>query len=167
MPRYAAFLRAVNVGGTGKLPMAQLAALATTCGFTDVRTYIQSGNLALTSRLGAPAVKATLEAALAPVLGKPCAVMVRRADELATILDRNPFPAAVPAQLLVVLLDAPSAGPARTGPDGEQVVVSGRELFIHYPHGMGRSKLKVPEAAIGTGRNLATMRQMLALTARD
>ena len=46
-------------------------------------------------------------------------------------------------------------------------MASGRELFIHYPHGMGRSKLKVPEAAIGTGRNLATMRQMLALTTND
>lgn len=164
MPRYAAFLRAVNVGGTGKLPMATLTHLALGCGFTDVRTYIQSGNLALTSRRGAAAVKATLEAALPAVLGKPGAVMVRRADELADVLARNPFPDAVPAQLLVVLLDAPVAPATRHGPAGETLVASGRELFIHYPGGMGRSTFKTPEATPGTGRNLATMRQMLALT---
>ena len=67
MPRYVALLRAVNVGGTSKLPMADLRAIATALGYDDVATYIQSGNLVLTSRDSAASVARDLAAAIAAV----------------------------------------------------------------------------------------------------
>jgi len=74
---YAALLRAVNVGGTGKLPMTELARLCEREGLCDVKTYIQSGNVVFTSAKKEAAVKAALEKALERHMGKPVAVMVR------------------------------------------------------------------------------------------
>jgi uncharacterized protein (DUF1697 family) len=51
MPGYIALLRAVNVGGTGKLPMADLKAMCGDAGFARVQTYIASGNAVFESRL--------------------------------------------------------------------------------------------------------------------
>ena len=64
MPRYVALLRAVNVGGTGKLPMRELVAMCEDAGFADVRTYIASGNVVFTSRKSAAAVQQSLADAL-------------------------------------------------------------------------------------------------------
>ncbi len=169
MTTYVALLRAVNVGGTGVLPMADLRALAERLGFAEVRTYIQSGNLVLRSALPADVVKATLERALAARLGKPVAVMVRHAEELAAIVAGNPYPEAAPARVLVLFVDAPPPAPtaaklaALEPPGREQLALRGRELFIFFPDGMGASKLKVPLVDVGTGRNLNTVRALLAL----
>lgn len=166
MPTHIALLRAVNVGGTGKLPMAELRALCESLGFTNVRTYIQSGNVVMESRAGAPGVKSKLEAALAKKLGKPCSVMVRSLAEMEAIETSNPFPKAEPARVLVMFLDAPlprATLDAVKIPGTEQIKAVGRELFIHFPDGMGTSKLKVPGANIGTGRNLNTVRALIAL----
>jgi uncharacterized protein (DUF1697 family) len=90
---YVALLRAVNVGGTGKLPMADLKVMAEAAGFTQVRTYIASGNLVFRSPLTEAEVKARLERQLATYAGKPVPVLVRTAAELAAIVAANPFPA--------------------------------------------------------------------------
>jgi uncharacterized protein (DUF1697 family) len=167
MAQYIALLRAVNVGGTGKLPMVELREMAAALGFTDVKTYIQSGNLVFSSRKSASAVKSALETALAEYLGKPCAVLLRGAEELRKIEASNPFPDAEPAKVLVLFLDgAPDkrilAAVKSTG--GEQLVAGSREVYIHFPHGMGQSKLKVPFTDAGTGRNLNTLRALLKIT---
>lgn len=169
MPCYVALLRAVNVGGTGKLPMADLRALAESCGCSYARTYIQSGNLVATRKGTARQLQATLAAALATRMGKPVGVLVRTAAELEAVLAANPFPEAPPERVLVLFLDAPPAPGALAGwriPGGERLTVVGRELFIHFPDGMGASRLKVPFADVGTGRNLNTVRALLAM-ARD
>ncbi|MEZ4364778.1 MAG: DUF1697 domain-containing protein [Kofleriaceae bacterium] len=168
MPAFVALLRAINVGGTGLLPMKELAALCRDAGFTAVKTYIQSGNVVLRSRGGAAAVERTLAAALAKRLGKPAAVFVRTGVELEAILADNPFPDAAPNRVLVTFLAAKV--PARAlaevvAPDGEEVVRHGRELYVHYPNGMGRSRLKLPAAAAGTARNLNTVRRLAELVA--
>jgi uncharacterized protein (DUF1697 family) len=166
MPTHIAMLRAVNVGGTGKLPMADLRALCEALGFRDVRTYLQSGNVVFNAPLAPAAAKASLERALAKRLGKPCRVLVRSAQQLKTLLAKQPFPKAEPNRVLVLFLDeAPPKG-ALTGwkiPADEELHLAGKELVIHFPDGMGKSKLKVPFADIGTGRNLNTIRALVEL----
>jgi uncharacterized protein (DUF1697 family) len=167
MTSYAAFLRGINVGGHGKLAMRDLAALCDGIGCRNVRTYIQSGNVAFASERSERDIKKALEAALAEALGKPAPVMVRTSAELESIIGRIPFPDAEPSKVLVLFLDEPPPRTRFTGlatPGGESVRPDGREVFVHYPDGMGRSKLKLPLAEIGTGRNLNTVRKLLAMT---
>ncbi len=166
MATYIALLRAVNVGGTGKLPMADLRALCEKAGFRDVRTYIASGNVVFTSDLTAPKALVTLESALAKRLGIATQVLIRTADELEAVMAANPFPEAEPNRLIVVFLSKEEPLSAIKGwkiPGGERIALVGRELFVHYPDGMGQSKLKVPFADQGTGRNLNTVRALLAM----
>ncbi len=164
---FVALLRAVNVGGTGALPMAELAALAAGLGFDEVRTYIQSGNIVFKSALPESQIRAKLENALAVKMGKAVAVLVRTGAELRAILAANPFPKANPSQLAVVFLsEAPPAGVLKklVIPGGEEVRLHGREVFVHYPDGMGRSKLKLAPLGTGTARNLNTVAKLAALT---
>lgn len=166
MSVYVALLRAVNVGGTGKLPMAELRALCEQIGMKHVRTYIQSGNVVCASPLKAAQVAARIEQALAVKLGKACRVFVRTLPELERTEADNPFPEAEANRVLVVFLDEappPGALEAVVVPGRERLAIRGRELFVHYPDGMGQSKLKLPFAAVGTGRNLNTLRALIAL----
>jgi uncharacterized protein (DUF1697 family) len=165
--RFVVLLRAVNVGGTGSLPMAELRALAQASGFEAVRTYIQSGNMVLQSSWPeAKKVKATLEKALAAKLGKPVAVMVRTAGEMAQVLRSNPFPDKPGNQVMAVFLDAPPGRHALDGvvaPDGEELGLGRREIYVYYPNGMGRSKLKLPAASGGTARNINTVARLVEM----
>jgi len=168
MPTYIALLRAVNVGGTGKLPMGDLKAMCRDAGFKDVRTYIASGNVVFRSALSAAKVKATLEACLAAYAGKPVGVAVRSADELAAILKANPFPKAAPNRTVAIFLDAPPPKDAlrhAAGQQREEMKLGKREIFVYYPDGMGTSKLKIPAAKAGTARNMNTIAKLVALTA--
>ena len=114
MTAFIALLRAVNVGGTGKLAMADLKALCEAAGFENPRTYIQSGNVVFASRLGEAKVKATLEAALAKHMGKPVGVLVRSAKEMEAVLSANPFPKAPGNRVIVTFLDEPATKAALT-----------------------------------------------------
>ena len=166
MPAYAALLRAVNVGGTGKLSMSDLRQLCEDGGLRDVATYIQSGNVVFRSTRSEASVKKLLEAALAQKLGKPYGVLVRTAGELRALLEENPFPDAAPNRVLVLFLDEKPAAASLKNvatPGGEELRAVGRQLFLHFPNGMGQSKLKLPFQKTGTGRNLNTVRKLLAM----
>jgi uncharacterized protein (DUF1697 family) len=168
VPVYVALLRAVNVGGTGALAMTDLRRLCTEAGFTRVATYIQSGNVVFASTLGEAKVKVALEAALTVHMGKPSRAVVRSAAEIADVLKRNPFARRPPNRVIVAFLDAPApheALDALLAPGGESVRLSGREVFIHYPDGQGRSKLKLPLLAQATGRNINTVAKLAAMAA--
>jgi uncharacterized protein (DUF1697 family) len=91
MTSFVALLRAVNVGGTGKLPMEDLRSLCTDAGFAKVQTYIASGNVVFTCRKSETQVKAMLEASLAEYAGKKIGVFVRTAAEMADVSASNPF----------------------------------------------------------------------------
>lgn len=163
---YAALLRGINVGGV-QLVMTDLARLCAGEGFEGVKTYIASGNVVFTSPKKEAAVRAALERALAAHMGKPIPVLVRSAAELEATMAANPFPGVAGNRLLVFFL--PDAAPSDVlagvaSPDGEELAVRGRELFVHYPNGMGRSKLKVPLWNIGTSRNLNTVAKLAAMT---
>lgn len=168
MPVYVALLRAINVGGTGKLPMAELKALCEGLGFADVSTFIQSGNAIFRDSGDQEEIAARLDAALAERLGKPPGVFLRRPGELAAIVDANPFAAMEPNRVLVSFFAEPVPEDALYGllaPDGEEVVVLGREIFVHYPIGSGRSRLKLPILKAGTSRNINTIVKLAALAA--
>lgn len=169
MHTYICLLRAVNVGGTGKLPMADLRALCEASGFSDVRTYIASGNVVLRSPASARQVQATLAAALADHAGKPVGVLVRTPAEMAAVLAGNPFLHAAPNRTMVVFLDQPpppDALHAIRGQAGEELALGTRELYVHYRDGMGNSKLQIPAAKPGTARNLNTVARLVDMVAQ-
>jgi uncharacterized protein (DUF1697 family) len=166
MAGFVALLRAINVGGTGMLAMSDLRDLCEKAGFRAVRTYIQSGNVVFTSSLAEANVKTKLEKLLAAKLGKPVCVLLRSGAELEAVLNANPFPKAPPNRVIVSFLDQAPPKNALSKlaiPGPEEVVLRGRELFIHYPEGQGRSKLKLPFAKDGTGRNLNTVAKLAAM----
>jgi uncharacterized protein (DUF1697 family) len=161
-----AMLRAVNVGGTNRLAMSDLRALCEGLGLTDVRTYIQSGNVVFRSRLDERALVEGLGGALEGHLGKPVGVLVRTADELDAVLRQNPFAEEPSNRAHVIFL--PAAAPSDAlesvvASGGERVVVEGREVYVHYPDGAGRSKLKLPFAKAGTARNVNTVTRLAEL----
>ena len=163
MTVYVALLRAVNVGGTGKLPMSELKAMCEAAGYTKVETYIASGNVVFTSKDSARKVQACLEAALAAFAGKPVSVLLRTATEIAAVLAANPFPKASPTFTVAIFLDAaPPADTLKgvTGQAGEEVRLGKREIYIHSPNGQGRSKLKIKAALAGTARNMNTVAKL-------
>ena len=168
MPAYAALLRSVNVGGTGKLAMSALTALCQDAGFHHAKTYIASGNVVFTSPLPEPAAKAALESRLATLTGKPATVHLRSAAELRAVLAADPFPHVAGNHLLILFLDTPPPADALTTArhrTDEQIAPGTRELYLHYPQGQGQSKLVLPAAAHGTARNRNTVARLAALTA--
>jgi len=168
MKAYVGLLRAVNVGGTGKLPMTELKSMCDAAGFKSVRTYIASGNVVFKSSLAEAKVKATLEAALAAYGGKPVTVLVRTAEEMAAVLANNPFPAMPANRTHAFFLDkAPPAHALQTvsGQVGEQLGLGQREIYVYYPDGAGVSKLKIPAAKNGTARNMNTVAKLAEMAA--
>jgi uncharacterized protein (DUF1697 family) len=163
MTKYIALLRAVNVGGTGKLPMSELKAMCCDAGFTRVETYIASGNVVFESKAAPSRVKAELEWRLQAYAGKPVGVVVRSAPEMLAVLKANPFPKAEPKYTYVIFLNEPPPSDALThasGQQDEQIRLGEREIYIQYGSGMGRSKLKIPAAKMGTARNMNTVAKL-------
>lgn len=170
MQRYVALLRAVNVGGTGKLPMAELRDMCRGCGFTDVQTYIASGNAVFSTADDAEDVAARLEARLQDYAGKPVAVMVRQAGELEAVLADNPFPDAAPNKVAILFLKTPAKAAmleAVSGGRDEELAIGAREIYIHYPSGMGPSRLKIAVADQGTARNVNTVRKLALMAGQS
>ncbi len=168
MTAYVALLRAVNVGGTGKLPMADLKKLCHGAGFGRVQTYIASGNVVFESEANEAAVKAALEAQLFAFTGKPVGVLVRTGTEIAAVLRDNPFPDAAFNRTVAIFLDEPPPADAferATGVNGEEMRVGTREIYVHYRNGMGNSKLRIPAANKGTARNMNTVAKLAEMAA--
>jgi uncharacterized protein (DUF1697 family) len=163
MTAYIALLRAVNVGGTGKLAMDVLKSMCEEDGFRSVRTYIASGNVVFESPLTEKAVKKKIESRLLAYAGKPVGVMVRTAKEMAEVLARNPFPTAPGNRTIAIFLDeAPPSNVADTvsGRVNEKVRAGKREIYVLYDENMGRSKLRIPAARNGTARNMNTVAKL-------
>lgn len=168
MKTWIALLRAVNVGGTGKLPMADLRALCEGAGFGEVRTYIASGNVVLRGGGSERQVKAKLEAALAAHAGKPVGVLVRTAAELRAVLAGNPFPGVAGNRVVAIFLDDPPPADALAAAkhlDGERLAVGRRELYVDYRDAetMRASKLAIPAANRGTARNMNTVARLVEM----
>lgn len=168
-------LRAVNVGGTAKLPMAELREVAAELGATDVSTYIASGNLLCTPPGDPDTFDRALEQAIEARFGFFREVISRSREEVAAALAAHPFEVVQPKFSYVTFLTAaptPEAVAAAhdepTGNDRWEVV--GREMHVRYADGAGRPQMK--DATIGrrlgvagTARNLNTVQKLLDLTA--
>jgi uncharacterized protein (DUF1697 family) len=165
MTSYVGLLRAVNVGGTGKLPMTALRAMCEDCGFKDVRTYIASGNVVFKADLDGAAVQAKLEAALQAYSGKPVGVVVRTGAEMAAVLAANPFVSAAPNRTVAIFLQARPPYPLDgvIGRAREEIAVGLREIYVHYPDGQADTKLKISVASSGTARNMNTVAKLAEL----
>ncbi|HET9143037.1 DUF1697 domain-containing protein [Actinophytocola sp.] len=174
MTRYVALLRGINVGGRNRVPMAALRTTCESLGCTEVATYIQSGNVVLTSPLGAKKLGAELAKAIAEQIGVAPAVMIRTHAQLAAVLSGNPFPEADPAHLHVAFLAHPPTGEQVKALDRleyppEELAVRGAEVYFRLPNGIGRAKL--PEQAgrrlkiEATVRNWRTVRTMTEMSA--
>lgn len=163
MTAYIALLRAINVGGTGKLPMTELVAMCERSGFASVRTYIASGNVVFTSGKSAATVKRALEQALVDYAGKPIGVVIRTPDEMAAVLAANPFSGAPGNRTVAIFLDDAPPGDALEhikGRADEELALGTREIYVLYGSGIGTSKLRIPAAKHGTARNMNTVAKL-------
>ncbi len=189
MTTYVALLRGINVGGHNRVAMADLRAVVSSLGHTDVATYIQSGNLVFTSAVptGAGEVGAALERAIASTLGVQPRVVVLTCDELAQVVAANPYPEeADPKRLHAVFrmdqvggdeAGAVAAAVERAAAKGsrDEAQLVGRTLYLRTPDGLGRSVLAAELGRAGsaldarlatTVRNWATVCRLLAMCGR-
>lgn len=148
--KYAALLRGINVGGNKMIAMSDLRDLVARLGFGDPRTLLQSGNLVFESKARPTAkLEQILETATKKQLGVETVYFVRTADEWRRTIDANPFPAEAksdPARLIVLFCreatTPASVKAVQSAIVGREVIRGvGREAFVVYPDGMGRSKL--------------------------
>jgi uncharacterized protein (DUF1697 family) len=173
--RQIVLLRGINLGAHNRIAMPELRGLLTSAGFEDVRTYVQSGNVVLSS--DAPPEQLTRECRqrIAAVFGLDVDVVVRTRDELADVVRRNPLGevAIDPKRYQVSFLSAElAAGALRElaalAVAPEQFVAIGRELYAWHPDGIGRSRLWNRLAGRGLGvtataRNWTTVTKLLAI----
>jgi uncharacterized protein (DUF1697 family) len=186
MASHVALLRGINVGGRNQVPMAELRTVVAALGHTGVTTYIQSGNVLFsTPETDNARLASALEEAIAARFGIEVAVVVLSRDELAAVLDRNPYPdepnpkyvhvvflnAEPPQDLLDRIKAAESAAAAKGSRD--TITLVDNALFLHTPDGYGTSELsQVLFRIIGppkkngiaaTARNWSTSTKLLAL----
>ncbi len=174
MATMVALLRGVNVGGKNKLAMNDLRDIATACGYEQVRTYIQSGNLVFSTTTSDTEVMAReLRAAIAQATNVDPDVVVRNRDELASVVKTNPYlkRGEDPGHLHVVFLSGsarasvPLADLASYAP--EEAAAVGRQLYLFLPSGVGRSKLAADlsrqKGPAGTMRNWRTVTKLLEM----
>ncbi len=169
-----ALLRAINVGGKNKLPMAQLRTICAGLGWRDVRTYIQSGNIVFTAPDGSDraALASSLAAAILQEAGLVVPVVVRDRQNLRRIAQRNPFPNATPKHLRAVFLSHSPVNDdkfdyQRSPP--EELLLDEDTLYWHAPNGVARSKINTAyiERTLGvkaTARNWNTVNKLIALS---
>lgn len=174
---YALFVRGINVGTKNSLPMAELRALLEEAGAREVRTYVQSGNAVFRTKLAEATLVKKSEALLSVRMGRPIAVTVRTATELAAVAAKNPWPkiATNGATLAVTFLGGPPpkaalAPLAQTDFSPELFTVRGREIYSWHPAGQGRSALAAAIAKLSltgavTTRNWNTVQKLATMCA--
>jgi uncharacterized protein (DUF1697 family) len=173
--RQVALLRGINVGPHRRVAMGALRELLVSLGYGDVRTYLQSGNVVLTSDAAGEQLERDLTRQIAEGLGVETPVVVRTRDELAGVIARNPladvatepkryqvsFLSAAPDPAVVRELEAVDVAP-------ERVVFAGREVYAWHPDGIQRSPLAalITDRRLGvvaTARNWNTVTKLLEL----
>jgi uncharacterized protein (DUF1697 family) len=173
--RYVAFLRGINLGPTNKISMPELRQMAEELGYTDVATYINSGNLLFVSTKKAAALEQEISAAISKRFGTSIDVAVRTPAQLRKILADNPYPDGSPSQVTVAFLTkaAPAGAKekvAAMATEAEPFTFAGSEVYVHYSNGMGRSKLAEKFSSVigvsSTVRNINTVTKVLALCER-
>jgi uncharacterized protein (DUF1697 family) len=183
MPTYIALLRAVNVGGTGKISMSDFRKVLEGLGFKNVQTYIQSGNAVFDAPGSAARVGAAIAAGLEKLLGAPVGVMIRTHDELSRVIAGNPFAAEAAADSARVLVGFLAGAASAAAEAALQAIVekyparrdryhlAGDHIYFHFPEGAGETKFtgKSLDKAVGvpgTGRNWNTVLKLHEMSKR-
>ena len=175
MARHIALLRGINLGSTNRIAMPELRDALSAAGFEEVRTYVQSGNVVLSSDEKPEQVATRCRQVIEERFGLDIEVVVRTRDELAHVVRRNPLGkvATDPKRYQVSFLaEKPERGLAgrlaEVAANGEEVVVDGREIYAWHPAGVARSKLWAALAGrklgvTATARNWTTVTKLLEL----
>ena len=175
MARHVVLLRGINIGSRNRVSMPQLREALEDAGFTDVETYLQSGNVVLESRAKPETVRRKVEQLIQEQFGLEIAVVVRTKAELAAVAKRNPHVriAKDPKRYQVTFLSKKLPASAvkeleQAATSDERVVVAGREVYAWHPAGVARSKLwsKLAGQGLGvtaTSRNWTTVEALLEL----
>ncbi len=173
---HVALLRGVNLGGSNRLSMKELAALFVEAGCREVVTYVQSGNVVFqASDMVAERIAAQITEAIAARFGLHVPIVTRTVTEMARVVQGNPFlrEGADPAALHVIFLasapsdaQAGSLDPHRSPPD--RFALHGREIYLHCPNGLARTRLTNDYfdrrlGTISTTRNWRTVLKLLEL----
>lgn len=179
MTTYAALLRGINVGGSKKVPMADLRTLMEGLGYDGVRTHLQSGQAVFTPGHGdEESLAAELTQVIEKHFGFPVDVIVRDHAYLKAVADACPFPAAEleARQLHVTYFSEPVdaerfAGIDRAAHLPDDFRLGDRALYLYAPDGLGRSKLaeqlskpRITKGLIATSRNWNTVVKLVELT---
>lgn len=179
MTAYIALLRAVNVGGTGKLPMSDFRKLLEELGFSRVETYIQSGNAVFDAACPPHEATRAVETGLQKILGKPVGVLLRTHEQLDRLIAANPFAVEAAANgtrvfaAFLSAVPAPSvlAGLAKIPVRNERYHLAGDTLLLHLPDGPVDTKFqaKMLDRILGvtsTARNWNTVLKLHAMSLR-
>jgi uncharacterized protein (DUF1697 family) len=178
MPRQIALLRGVNIGPVNRVPMPALRELLTEAGYEDVGTLVASGNIVLTTRRKPETVARDIRKRIKEAMGVDTPVVMRTRDELAEVIERDPFGELVtePRRYQVTFLD--TAAPKATvdklealDTGDERFTIAGREIYTWHPDGIQNSALArlLADKRLGvtaTARNWNTVTKLLALADR-
>jgi len=167
--RWVAFLRAVNLGGRNKVPMAELRALLEEAGYDGVRTYIASGNVLLDGPASRKKLAGELEGLVADSFGVTTTAILRKPRELAGIVEAHPFGretsethvaflASRPTKAAAARLDAVDSG-------ADRAVLAGSEVYLRLPQGVQGSRLSATrvESLLGARATMRNWRTVVAL----
>jgi uncharacterized protein (DUF1697 family) len=146
--------------------MKELKAIAEELKLGMPRTFIASGNLLFTSGLSEGHLCKLLEKSISAHMKADVPVLIRSAGEMAAVAESNPFKDHPPSKVAAIFLNDPPPKDALSTASGiadERLALGRREIYVAYPTGMGRSKLKLPAAAGGTARNMNSVSKMAAL----
>lgn len=184
MPAYIALLRAVNLGGYGKIAMTDFRKLLEGLGYKNVQTYIQSGNAVFDVPGSAANVGAAIAAGIEKLMGAPVDVMIRTHDDLSRLIAANPFAKEAAANGALVHVGF-LAGHAGTGAEAalrgivekypsrrDRYHLAGEHIYFHLPDGAAETKFsgKSLDKAVGvavTGRNWNTVLKLHEMSRRD
>jgi uncharacterized protein (DUF1697 family) len=173
--RHVVLLRGINLGARNRIAMGELREALEEAGFKDVRTYLQSGNVVLTSTAKPENVGRKCEREISARFGLEIPVVIRTRDELARVVKRNPLGkvAVDPKRHQVSFLSAKLTAKVvreleAAAAESEEVVVIGREVYAWHPKTIARSRLwtKLAGKSLGvaaTSRNWATVEALLAM----
>jgi uncharacterized protein (DUF1697 family) len=170
-------LRGVNVGGHNKVKMDALRALYESMKLREAQTYVQSGNVIFrTDERDIARLAKRIEDGIERKLGFRPDVILRTATEMSEVIARNPFAkrrGIEPSKLLVSFLASDPGAEAREKVrqmkcDPEELRIEGREMYIYFPNGVGRSKLSLVRLektlkTPGTARNWNSVTKMLEM----
>jgi uncharacterized protein (DUF1697 family) len=173
--RQIVLLRGINVGSRNRVSMPELRRALEQAGHEEVRTYVQSGNVVLSSGRSPAQLTRACRALIAEALGVDVEVIVRTRDELAAVVERDPLGevASDPKRYQVSFLAHALGKPALRELEAlalpsERLVAIGRELYAWHPEGVARSRLwaRLASPRLGvaaTARNWTTVTRLLEM----